>query len=63
MVQRAALMVRFCSSVCRPAERINVMPYNKNVRKSHATVKSTHLKRFFYDYEMNCTFLLVQKVQ
>jgi len=45
MIKRAAIVVPFCSSVCSPAERITVMPYKKNVRKSSATVKNTYLKR------------------
>lgn len=47
MIQRAAIVVPFCSSVCSPTERITMMPYNKNYRQSSATVKNTYLKTFF----------------
>lgn len=46
MIQKAAIVVAFCSSICSPAEGIPVMPYNKNVRKSSVTVKNTYFKRF-----------------
>lgn len=46
MIQRAARVVLFCSLVCSPAERITVMPYNKNIRKSSTTVKNTNFKTF-----------------
>lgn len=47
MIQRAAIVVVFCSSVCSPADRITVMPYNKNVSTNLVQVLKTPISRRF----------------